>query len=88
MTMDKEAKRIYNRKYYETHKGQIKAAQRLSPSTLTPASQEAHREASRNYYRRKKERETPEERKARLQKRRENYKNKKLSSVKPPEDNS
>ena len=86
--MDKEAKRIYNRKYYETHKGQIKAAQRLSPATLTPASQETHREASRNYYRRKKERETPEERLARLQKRRERYKDKKLSSVKPPEVNS
>lgn len=85
--MDKEAKRIYNRKYYEGHKGQIKAARRLLSSTPTPASIEAHREASRNYYRRKKERETPEEREARLAKRREKYKNgKSLRHVKSPEE--
>ena len=34
--MDKEAKRIYNRKYYEGHKWQIKAARRLLSSTPTP----------------------------------------------------
>jgi len=86
--MDKEAKRIYNRTYYEAHKEEIKASRRFSPAAPTAASQEAHRRASRDYYRRKKEKETPEERQARLQKRRENYKNKKLSTVKPPEDNS
>ena len=85
--MDKEAKRIYNRKYYEGHKGQIKVARRLLPSTPTPASIEAHREASRNYYRRMKEKETPDEREARLAKRRENYKKgKSLRNVKPPEE--
>ena len=87
--MDKEQKRIYNHDYYEAHTEEIKAARRFSPVPLTTASQEAHRRASRDYYWRRKERESPEEREARLQKRRKKYaKDKKLPKVKPSEDAS
>lgn len=85
--MDKEAKRIYNRKYYEAHKGQIKAAHRLSPASPTTTNTDAHRKASREYYKRKIANESPEEREARLAERRKRYKDaKSLCNVKLPED--
>lgn len=51
----------YNRNYYERHKEEIKAYQKLRKPKATPATIEAHRKAARDYYRRKKEQKTLEE---------------------------
>ncbi|MBQ8969202.1 MAG: hypothetical protein IJ064_05680 [Bacteroidaceae bacterium] len=68
---DKEKKSEYNRRYYEKNKEKILAerkTQERKPSA--PIDKEAHRKAAREWYHRKKASETPEEREARLEKRR------------------
>lgn len=61
-------KKQYNRNYYQRHKEEIKAKQRLKRSKPTPASIEAHRKAARAYYYRQKERKELQELEAKRRK--------------------
>lgn len=78
--MDKDKKSGYNRRYYESHKVEILAARKQSEHKPVKVDAEAHREAAREYYYRKKASMTPEEREARNAKRREQYRRKKTLS--------
>ena len=75
---DKVADQIseYNKKYYEKNKAKILASRKASKTKPYNYLTEAHRRASREYYRRKKERMTIEEHDSILAKRREAYKRK------------
>ena len=79
MTMDKEKKSEYNRRYYESHKEGILSARKQSGREQVAADPVLHRKASREYYHRKKASETPEEREKRNARRRELYKSKKAA---------
>ena len=58
---DKEKRREYNRRYYESHKADILATRRLYKSKPAKVNADAHRKASREYYHRKRASMTPEE---------------------------
>ena len=67
---DKEKKSEYNRRYYEKNKEKIMANRKPSDKPSAPIDKEAHRKAAREWYHRNKASETPEQREARLEKRR------------------
>ena len=75
--MDTQQRKQYNHQYYMSHKDKIKALKKLKQHTPYNHLSESHKRASRNYYWRKKERQTDEERLDILSKRREAYAKKK-----------
>lgn len=79
--MDKKEMSEYNKKYYEKNKVKILASRKASKSKPYNYLTEAYRRASREYYRRKKEKMTIEEHESILAKRREAYKRKKVKEI-------